>query len=143
MKVLIAEDDAGLQQSLKQWFTSWGHAVVLAGSAAEAVAVLNSPNEPDLALLDCEMPGFDSMGAVRQLGQTPDLVATYLLVFTASKKKPLTIQLLRSGGGDCLSERADGRDFGLRLEIGKALVELHRQRWCPESACAAGDERAN
>jgi hypothetical protein len=65
------------------------------------------------------------------------------MVFTASKHKPLTVQLLRAGVGDYLSERADGRDFGLRLEIGKALVELHRQRWCPESACGAGDERAN
>jgi len=143
MKVLIAEDDADLRQSLKQWFTSWGHAVVGVGSASEAVAVLNSRNEPELALLDCEMPGFDSMGAVRQLGRRPDLVATYLLVFTASKHKPLTIQLLRAAAGDFPSERTDGRDLGLRLQIGEALVELHRQRWCPESACVAGDERTN
>jgi CheY-like chemotaxis protein len=143
MKVLIAEDDTDLRQSLEKWFTSWGHDVVVAGSAAEAVAVLNSRNEPELALLDCEMPGFDTLGAVRQLSRRPDLVATYLLVFTASKQKPLTVQLLRAGGGDCLRERFDGRDFGLRLEIGKASIELHRQRWCPESACVAQDERAN
>jgi CheY-like chemotaxis protein len=143
MRVLIAEDDADLRQSLQQWFTSWGHDVAVVGSAPEAVAVLNSRNEPELALLDCEMPGFDSLGAVSQLSRRADLVATYLLVFTASKQKPLTVQLLRAGGGDCLHERFDGRDFGLRLEIGKALVELHRQPWCQESARVAGDERAN
>jgi len=143
MRVLIAEDDADLRQSLKQWFVNWGHDVVVVASAPEAIAVLNSRDEPELALLDCEMPEFDSLGAVRQLSRRADLVATYLMVFTASKLKPLTVQLLRAGVDDHLSERADGRDFGLRLEIGKALVELHRQRWCPESASGAGDERAN
>jgi CheY-like chemotaxis protein len=143
MRVLIAEDDADLRQSLKQWFTRWGHDVVVVGSAPEAIAVLNSRNEPELALLDCEMPGFDSLGTVRQLSRRADLVATYLLVFTASKHKPLTVQLLRAVAGDCLSERVDGRDFGLRLEIGKALVELHRQPGCLESACCTADERAN
>jgi DNA-binding response OmpR family regulator len=29
MRVLIAEDDADLRQSLKRWFVNWGHDVVV------------------------------------------------------------------------------------------------------------------
>ena len=139
MKVLIAEDNADLQQSLKQWFINWGHDVVVVSSAPEAIAMLNSQNVPDLALLDCEMPEFDHLRPAHQLRRRPDLLATYLLVFTASAHTPLTVQLLRAGASDYLTDRNDGRDLGLRLEIGPASRESHRLRWCPQSACSAAN----
>jgi CheY-like chemotaxis protein len=143
MKVLIAEDNADLRQSLRQWFINWGHDVVVVGSAPEAIAVLNSRDVPDLALLDCEMPEFDSLGTGHQLHRRSETVAQYLLVFTASTLRPLTVNLRRAGAGDDLTERNDGRDLGLRLEIGRALVQSHRQRRCPEGACGTAGEPAN
>ncbi len=132
-RVLVAEDRADIRQSLQRLLVGWGYAVVEVDNASEALAMLDSQDAPELVLLDCDMLGFDRLRTIRQLRRRPDVVATYLLVISARKCKPLPVSLLRARRGTCPTRPEGACDCGLRLETGKATVDLRHQHWCRES----------
>ena len=55
--VLLAEDNPAVQNVLQQQLRSFGHEVVVASDAAEAIARLDGGLEPDLLISDLVMPG--------------------------------------------------------------------------------------
>jgi CheY-like chemotaxis protein len=67
MKVLIADDDAAFRAYLVQLVQDRGHDVVAevgdGRAAVEAAAAL----EPDLVLMDLDMPGLDGATATREI----------------------------------------------------------------------------
>ncbi len=70
MKVLIADDDRLVRTMLSDLLGELGHAVVAAGSGAEAIA-LTARERPDLLILDFLMPrlsGLDALRAIREAG---------------------------------------------------------------------------
>jgi CheY-like chemotaxis protein len=40
---------------------SWGYEVVTAADGEQAERILNSPDAPRMAILDCHMPGLDGL----------------------------------------------------------------------------------
>ena len=58
VRILLAEDEAAVRQTLKRQLTSAGHAVVCCPNGDEAVQVLKSGKDFDLLLTDFIMPGF-------------------------------------------------------------------------------------
>ena len=70
MKVLIADDDRLIRTMVSDLLAELGHAVVVAGSGAEAVA-LAAREAPDVLVLDFLMPrlsGLDALRAIRAAG---------------------------------------------------------------------------
>src|SRR3954468_12628479 len=65
-RVLVADDDAAVRESLKQLLEAAGYQVKLAANGQEAVAVLAS-HRTDLLLLDLEMPKRDGWDVLLQL----------------------------------------------------------------------------
>lgn len=55
--ILVVEDDADMRALLKSYLTSQGYSVSEAGSADEALAILNGDRPFDLLLTDIVMPG--------------------------------------------------------------------------------------
>jgi len=60
MRVLIAEDDADLRQSLSV-VRQLGHDVVVVASGPKAIGA-QQPGRTRAGVLDCEMPEFGSLG---------------------------------------------------------------------------------
>lgn len=120
IRVLIAEAHASLRRSLGRLLTRLGYGVVATDNAREALAVLDGQHPPELALLDCDMPGIHKLGMVDRPPERPDVVATYLLIPRKRRYTPLPVYLLRAGGDP--DTEARGSD-DLRLQIGTLPAE--------------------
>ena len=59
MKVLIAEDDVTSRAILHAILTRWGYEVIATADGESALAAMQQPEAPQLALLDWMMPVMD------------------------------------------------------------------------------------
>ena len=93
--VLIADDDAQLQEALREMLEDEGYEIVaVTGNGVEA-AELGSELKPDLALVDYRMPGADGVYVTEAIKEhSPD---TQVLMFTAFNETSLNIDATRVG----------------------------------------------
>lgn len=108
MKILVADDDQAVRESLRRSLIFNGYTVTLATDGAEALAKIES-EPPDLAILDVMMPKRDGLEVCRELRSHGDDIP--ILLLTAR---------------DAVSERVAGLDAGADDYLPKpfALEEL-------------------
>ncbi len=85
--VLIVDDDPGIRILMQMLLTRAGCDVDCAGDGAEALALLESEDEPDCVLLDLMLPnvsGFDVLTALRQT--RPALLERVIVVTAVSDR---------------------------------------------------------
>lgn len=66
MKILVADDHDRMRRLIRQVLTSDHHEVVECADGLEAVRLWSESN-PDLTLMDLEMPGMDGLTATRAI----------------------------------------------------------------------------
>jgi PAS domain S-box-containing protein len=67
MKVLLVDDDELIQSSVQTILEILGHAVATAPCGEEALAKLEAGYEPDLVILDMNMPGLSGVGTLPRI----------------------------------------------------------------------------
>jgi len=67
MKVLLVDDDELIQSSMQTILEVLGHTVTTARSGEEALAKLEAGFEPNLVILDINMPGLGGIGTLPRL----------------------------------------------------------------------------
>ena len=73
--ILVVDDESLLRVSLRARLDEEGYGLLEAGTAAEALEQLAS--EPDLVLLDFQLPDGDGLDVLRQIKQrSPDTVVS-------------------------------------------------------------------
>lgn len=110
MSVLIVEDNALNQKLLARFLSSRGFPVLLAGSTAEAEAILRREG-PRLILMDVSLPGEDGLSFVRRLraGAVPGSAAVPVVAITAHALAADREHALDSGCQDHLTKPVDLR----------------------------------
>jgi PAS domain S-box-containing protein len=80
MQVLLVDDDELIQKATRLLVEALGHAVTLAASGEAALAALEQGLQPDVVILDMNMPGMGGKGALPRLRRlcptVPVLLAT-------------------------------------------------------------------
>ncbi|MEV6763376.1 response regulator transcription factor [Streptomyces sp. NPDC051105] len=67
-KILLADDDAAVRDGIGRLLRFEGYETLLAGDGRVALDLLGAPEcEPDLVLMDVEMPGLDGLAATRRI----------------------------------------------------------------------------
>jgi len=77
-RLLVADDDRAVRESLRRALTLEGYEVDLAADGAEALARAVS-SSPDAVVLDVLMPELDGLGVCRRLRETGDRVPVLML----------------------------------------------------------------
>jgi len=81
--VLVVDDDQDTVDTLREILEEEGHHVRSANNGREALAsVLES--QPDLVLLDLDMPEMDGRAFLREVGQTPSLAYLPVVVLSGA-----------------------------------------------------------
>ena len=99
--ILVVDDEQVLARNLVRYLEQHGYAAKSAGSAREALALLDS-FRPDCALLDYNLPGMNGlqlMAALRE--REPDLP---VLILTGHGNVQLAVEAMKAGAQNYLSK---------------------------------------
>lgn len=110
-KILIADDEQGIIQLLKDYFEIQGYRVLEALSGAEVLEKL--ARKPDIILLDVSMPGIDGFEVCRRIRSH---ISCPILFLTARIEEQDRINGLKLGGDDYIMKPFSIEELGARVE---------------------------
>ena len=120
-KILLADDDQPLRETLQEFLAEQGYAVTAAADGHEAMAAMKQ-QEFALAILDLMLPGYSGLDLLSHLkAHTPD---TEVILFTGHAGLDSAVQALRLGAYDYLV-KADLRLADLKTLVDRALERRH------------------
>jgi len=126
MKILLVEDSYIERRKIGSYLTDWGLEHVSVGSGTEALKLLESPNPPDLALLDWVLPGLDGIDVLRRIRKLTQGNYIYTVMLTAKNQKKDRLSAMEAGADDYLSKPVDPSELRSRIMVGKRIVELQQ-----------------
>ena len=127
MRVLVADDSATILRLLEVSLEAWGYEVVTANDGAEALALLNSVDAPDIAILDWVMPIFSGPELCRRVRARRSGLYTYLLLLSVKDQREDVVEGLRAGADDYLTKPFDLYELEMRVRAGRRIVELQSE----------------
>ena len=148
MQILVADDDPIYVALLKKLLGELNIETVPASDGAEAWAVLQRPDAPDIAVLDWEMPrmdGFQVCQAIRRAprpkwgGRHP---LPYILLMTSHTSREDLLRIIVAGVDDYILKPFEPLDLKIRLRTAVRIVNLEeRKRECPRPRSFSGGDR--
>ena len=118
--ILIADDRPSSRELLRLVLERAGYAVVEAEDGQQALDKTRS-EDPDLVLLDLQMPGLDGYGVLAALRADPRFIGLPVLALTASAMRGDRERILEAGFTDYLAKPA-GPEL-LRETVARLLGE--------------------
>lgn len=126
MKILIAEDDPVSRRVLAATLTKFGYEVAMAVDGAQAWALLQHEDAPQLAILDWMMPELDGVELCRRVRLIPTATPPYLILLTAKTGKEDVVAGLDAGANDYLTKPFDREELRARVQVGAHVLELQK-----------------
>lgn len=111
-KIMIVDDEAGIREITKKYLRQVGYPVVAMKSGEEALEHLHSAN-PDLILLDIEMPGIDGFTVCRKIRKSLTVPIIFLTVRRGILDKVKCFEL---GGDDYVTKPFDFEELEARIQ---------------------------
>lgn len=128
-KILMVDDDKELLKMLNQYFTLKNYTVIIAENGIEAMEKINV--NPDIILLDVNMPGMDGIEVCRKIRDT---VSCPIIFLTAKAEEQDRVMGLLSGGDDYVLKPFSLKELDARILAHlKREERIHRkseQRFC-------------
>jgi DNA-binding NtrC family response regulator len=106
--ILIADDEMGLRESLKDLLTLEGYSVKTAANGIEAINQLQV-DQFDIALLDIKMPKIDGLEVLRYMQQNCPFTQPIMLTGMIDVK--LAVEAIRSGAYDYITKPYSSDDL--------------------------------
>ncbi|HSH76677.1 MAG TPA: sigma-54 dependent transcriptional regulator [Longimicrobiales bacterium] len=103
-RLLVAEDEPSIRETLRAHFTELGYEVVVTESATAALNRIDE-FEPDLVLSDVEMPGMSGLELLQHLREASPL--TDVIIFTGHADVSGAIKAMKAGAADYLVKPLD------------------------------------
>lgn len=121
-KILIVDDDESIRRGLKRQLSRVGCEVVEASSGEEALSM--APEEqPDVVLLDINMPGIDGMEVCRRLRADPAIGVIYVIMLTGEHN--VEVESLDVGADDHIAKPYQPEALLARVRAGmRAVAQL-------------------
>ena len=84
-KILVIDDELGVVQLIKARLEASGYGVISASDGEEGLNLLKD-HQPDLIILDIQMPKMDGFTFVREFKRVENIKNTPVIVLTAKEK---------------------------------------------------------
>jgi DNA-binding response OmpR family regulator len=121
-KILIVEDNIGIQMSLKDEFESNGYQVIIAENGGEGL-IIAEKQKPDLIILDIMLPVMDGYEVCKKLRMEGN--HTPIIMLTVKNKEIDKVLGLELGADDYVTKPFSVRELSARVKtIFRRLEEL-------------------
>lgn len=133
--MLVADDDEAMRDLLEALLLARGHEVSTAPNGEAALAAYER-EQPDLVILDWEMPKVDGRDVCRAIRATDRGRSAFVLVFTARDGEDDLVSMLDAGADDYIAKPVTGEHLLARLTITERRIQLEGARRSAEEALA-------
>ncbi len=123
-KILLADDSSSIRDLVSEILTDAGFTVVTAQDGQEALEKIYKEN-PDLLILDYEMPYKTGFEVVQDVRQHTGYLHTPIIIFTAVTDKDTKLQGLGLDIDDYLTKPADADEVVARVKL---LLKRNKQK---------------
>jgi len=123
VKVLIVEDDNTSQLILKTMLKQYQLTIVGSGEAGIEAAKDN----PDMIILDINLPGIDGYETCRQLRKMEHTQTTPILFLSCYKDLEDRLKAYGVGGNDYISKPFDITELTTKISLHSKLVDKHKE----------------
>ncbi len=123
-KILLADDSHAIRFLVSEILTNAGFTVIEAQDGQEAVEKTYKEN-PDLLILDYEMPQKSGFEVVREVRSRPGYLHTPIIIFTANTEKNTKMEGLGLDIDDYLTKPADEDEIVARVKL---LLKRNKQK---------------
>jgi type II secretory ATPase GspE/PulE/Tfp pilus assembly ATPase PilB-like protein/CheY-like chemotaxis protein len=113
--ILLVEDEDQLRRVMKDLLEREGYTVVEAADGVQALEQVDRHN-PDVILLDLNLPGMDGYGVLQHLRSRPGTSTMPVIVLTAKGDEDNEVRVLKLGADDFLTKPFRARALSARLE---------------------------
>ena len=136
--VLVVDDDALNRRLLVRALEREGHRTVEAADRREGLHLLQQV-EPDVMLLDVEMPELDGYGVLIAMKDLPTVSSTPVVMISGVEDRDAVVRCIELGADDFLPKPADVQILRARVKlISSFLTELPGMLQAMVDARAAG-----
>ena len=134
MRLLIVDDEEASRYGMRRALTTLGYNVSEAESA-EAARILLKQQEPDLMLLDVNLPGMSGLDFLKELedskesGNSGDSNGSgpLVIIITAHGSERMAVEAVKSGAYDYLSKPFELDELRLVVKNAAETVALRRE----------------
>src|SRR6476661_2529223 len=123
---MIVDDEEAARYGMRRALTTLGYNITEAGSAEAARALLKQ-SEPDLLLLDVNLPGLSGLDFLRELKSAANGNAPLVIIVTAHGSERLAVEAVKAGAYDYLSKPFELDDLRLVIKNAAETVQLRRE----------------
>jgi two-component system alkaline phosphatase synthesis response regulator PhoP len=136
-KILIIEDDPGIQLSIKDEFESLGYTVYTASDGEEGLTMVGK-KKPDLIILDIMLPILDGLEVCKKMRKEKD--NTPIIMLTVKNKEIDKVLGLELGADDYVTKPFSLRELVARV---KAVFRRLEDQSCELSSYHLGEIEFN
>ncbi|CAN5445228.1 sigma-54 dependent transcriptional regulator [soil metagenome] len=125
LRLLIVDDEEASRYGMRRALSTFGYDVSEANSA-EAARALVKLQEPDLMLLDVNLPGMSGLDFLREL-RSSNGNGPLVVIITAHGSERMAVEAVRSGAHDYLSKPFEVDDLRLVIKNAAETLQLRRE----------------
>jgi CheY-like chemotaxis protein len=113
--ILLAEDNEANISTFSSYLIAKGYHIILAEDGQEAINMVQSEN-PDLILMDIQMPKMDGLEAISLIRQNPRFEKTPIIALTALAMKGDRERCLDVGANEYLAKPVSMKQLHLKMQ---------------------------
>jgi diguanylate cyclase (GGDEF)-like protein len=127
MRILLVEDSAVDRQKVEDCLKEWQLDYIALADGEEALALLEDPSPPNMALLDWVLPGMDGIELCRKI-RALSLYGTYIytVMLTGKNRKQDLLTAMEAGADDYLAKPVNASELRARILVGKRILDLQQ-----------------
>lgn len=125
MRLLIVDDEEAARYGMRRALSTFGYEVSEAESAEVARALVKQ-HEPDLMLLDVNLPGMSGLEFLREL-QGSNGNGPLVVIVTAHGSERVAVEAVKAGAYDYLSKPFELDDLRLVIKNAAETLQLRRE----------------
>ena len=113
--IIMAEDDEIVSQVARDALSAAGHVVGIVDNGADALHAIQIKN-PDLVILDCNMPELNGLLVLREMRKSAALYDTPVLILTGRQSSRDQDLAYYQGANDYMTKPFDPDELVFRVE---------------------------